>query len=59
MYVHVGARSIRFRAGQGSATLLWYYGDHPDQEGGLSSQVSFPCIFIKVSNSETAKSKNL
>lgn len=57
MYVHVGARSIRYRAGQGSATLLWYHGDHPDQEGGLSSQVSFQCLFIKVSNSKTAKQR--
>lgn len=50
MYVYVGARSIRFGSGQHSVTLLWYHGDHPDQEGGLSSQVPFPCLFIKVSN---------
>lgn len=49
LYVFVGARSVWYGAGQHSATLLWYNGDHPNQEGGLSNQIALSQLPIEVS----------
>lgn len=56
VYMHlcvcVGARSVWHGAGQHSATLLWYHGDHSYQEGGLSNQISLSQLPIKVGDLE-------
>lgn len=46
--VCVGASRVRRAAGQHSASLLWYHGDHPDQEGGLSNQTALSQLSHKV-----------